>query len=72
MDISQLIEAISQYGVIPIMVLIIFWNKKELDLLKSKVDEINKEHKADLKQHTEEMKALIQSVTEAINTNKTP
>lgn len=60
-ELKAVLELITQFGVLPLL-LIVVWNmKKEINELKQKMDKLNEQHKADLKSHTEEMKGIMQT-----------
>lgn len=64
---SELLQQVYQWGALPLLVTGLIMALRSYKKLSEKLDDINSEHKNDLRTHTEEMKSIHQNTINTIN-----
>lgn len=63
---ADYIDAVSRYGVIPLLIWLVFQQRTRIKDLESSLQDLNDQHKVDIRSASEDNKSLLQSVLGAL------
>jgi cell division protein ZapA (FtsZ GTPase activity inhibitor) len=67
LETNQLLQQVYQWGALPLLVIGLIMTLKSYKKLSDKLEDVNQEHKQDLRTHTEEMKSIHQNTINSLN-----
>lgn len=62
MEVNQILDMVVKYGATPLLLLYVYWLRKDIVEVRQDLKASDKAHKADLRKHADELKSFIENL----------